>query len=134
MFGVFGKLYKDDMLKSSICKQKQLESFPFRKMCKDLKVREWFDDFSETNHIVIPRRILHRKSWEYAYITLALAERGMLQEGKRGLGFAVGTEPLPAYFASKGCLVTATDLGVSDTSENEWAQYNVPIGMDTKHF
>ena len=51
----------------------------------------------------------HRKLWEYAMICHALWERGMLRAGRRGCGFGVGQEPLPALFASLGCDVLATD-------------------------
>ena len=53
--------------------------------------------------------IMHRKFWEWAFITTALDERQMLVQNKRGLGFGVGVEPLTAYFASRGCAVLATD-------------------------
>lgn len=52
---------------------------------------------------------LHRKEWEFVSVCQALEERGMLSEGKCGLGFAVGKEPLPALLASRGCTITATD-------------------------
>ena len=107
-------------LKSSICKQIQLESDEFQNIYHDLNVRKWFDDFAQTNNICIPPDILHRKSWEYVYIVLALKERGMMEEGKKGLGFAVGTEPLPAYFASIGCNILATDLGYDNEDASGW--------------
>lgn len=107
-------------LQSCLCKQEQLESKEFQKIYKELKVRKWFDDFAGANHITIPERILHRKSWEYIYIVLALQERGMLKMGKRGLGFAVGTEPLPAFFASKGCKILATDLASENDGSTSW--------------
>lgn len=66
----------------------------------------------------------HRKLWEYGYICQALYERGMLAHGKRGLGFAVGREPLPALFARFGCDVLATDLGAGDERTRSWAQTN----------
>ena len=56
---------------------------------------------------------LHRKIWEFCFIAQALDERGMLARGRRGLGFAVGTEPLPAMFASRGCAIVATDLATA---------------------
>lgn len=62
----------------------------------------------------------HRKNWELAYICQALEERGMLVAGSRGLGFAVGTERLPAFFASRGCRITATDLPPEDGRRGEW--------------
>ena len=64
---------------------------------------------------------MHRKLWEYCYITQVLAEREMLQPGKRGLGFAVGHEPLPALFASTGCQILATDLDGSVDVSKEWS-------------
>lgn len=52
----------------------------------------------------------HRKYWEYAYVAQVLQQEGMLQAGKRGLGFAVGKEPLPAAFAKLGCEILMTDF------------------------
>jgi hypothetical protein len=51
-----------------------------------------------------------RKLWELCFISQALWERGMLQPGRKGLGFAVGNELLAALFASFGCEIVATDL------------------------
>lgn len=52
----------------------------------------------------------YRKCWEWAAIMQALDERGMLRDGRRGLGFAVGSEPLPSAIAATGAEVLATDL------------------------
>ena len=52
----------------------------------------------------------HRKPWEFASVAQTLFERGKLVEGMRGLGFAVGTEPMSSFFASRGIDVVATDL------------------------
>jgi hypothetical protein len=65
---------------------------------------------------------LHRKLWEFCYVAQALHERGMLCEGRRGLGFAVGEEPLPALFASMGCEIVATDLDAQDERASAWAE------------
>jgi SAM-dependent methyltransferase len=64
----------------------------------------------------------HRKFWEWAYIAQALHERGVLRPGARGLGFAVGAEPLAAVFAARGCAVVATDLdpGTADLLAARW--------------
>ncbi len=51
----------------------------------------------------------HRKVWEYVMICQALWERGMLRAGRRGCGFRIGQELLPALFASLGCEVLAAD-------------------------
>jgi SAM-dependent methyltransferase len=56
-----------------------------------------------------PSGRLHRKDWEYAVITQALRERGMLEPRRSGLGFAVGNEPLSRQFAARGVDVLATD-------------------------
>lgn len=64
--------------------------------------------------------IYHRKQWEYVMITQALLERGCLQVGQRGLGFAVGTEPLAALFASHGCMITATDQHATNRFAHDW--------------
>jgi len=53
---------------------------------------------------------LHRKQWEFVFVMQALWERGCIKAGNNGLVFAVGTEPLPAMFASFGCKIMATDI------------------------
>lgn len=65
---------------------------------------------------------MHRKVWEYCYIAQALHERGMLAPGRRGLGFAVGQEPLPALFANLGCEIVATDLETVAAQKNRWVE------------
>lgn len=63
---------------------------------------------------------MHRKPWEFFYIAQALQERGLLADGKRGLGFGVGQEPLTALFASRGCEVVATELGPEQAVSSGW--------------
>ena len=65
---------------------------------------------------------MHRKVWEYCYIAQALDERGMLAPQRRGLGFAVGQEPLPALFASLGCDIVATDLTTEEAQKGSWVE------------
>jgi SAM-dependent methyltransferase len=72
--------------------------------------RQWAQRIREPHQV-------DRKLWEFCFIAQALSERGMLQPGRRGLGFAVGREPLPALFASYGCEVVATDLDQSRATE-----------------
>ncbi len=94
-------------LKSCQCTQAQLQSEPFRAWA--VQMRE------DPEHV-------HRKLWEYCYITQALYERDMLAPGRRGLGFAVGTEPLPALFASLGCEILATDLDTEEARAKGWVE------------
>jgi hypothetical protein len=56
----------------------------------------------------------HRKAWEWCAIAQALMERGMLEPGRTGCGFAVGAEPLPSAFAARGVSILATDQAATD--------------------
>lgn len=64
----------------------------------------------------------HRKLWEFVFICQVLWERGAVKPGARGLGFGVGLEPLPAFFASEGCEIVATDLSPAAAAAEGWAQ------------
>lgn len=66
----------------------------------------------------------HRKLWEFVFICQALWERGVVVEGRRGLGFGVGVEPLAAFFASQGCRILATDLPAEEAVESGWIETN----------
>ncbi len=44
----------------------------------------------------------------------------MLQDGRRGLGFGVGQEPLASLFASRGCTIVATDLDMTRAEKAGW--------------
>lgn len=93
-------------LVSQLCRFATLESPAFR---------GWLERLHDGWH-------MHRKNWEHAYICQALHERGMLGPGRRGLGFAVGTEKLPSFFAALGCRITATDLATDDERNVAWAK------------
>ena len=62
----------------------------------------------------------HRKLWEDCFVPQALWEAGMLEPGRRGMGFAVGKEDLPAFFAGRGVEVLATDLNAADERAGAW--------------
>lgn len=100
----------DTLLKSCLCTQAQLESEPFQK---------WAVQLREPQHVP-----WHRKVWEWAYITQALHERNLLKAGARGLGFAVGREPLSAFFANYGCAIVATDLFEEQARQAGWVETN----------
>jgi len=97
------------MLKSNVCNQHQLETAQFSDWCSQIKER--------VGH-------MHRKIWEWCFIAQALSERGMLTAGKRGLGFAVGQEPLIALFAKHGCEIVATDLDIDTARAIGWVNTN----------
>lgn len=103
-------------LRSCLCTQARLESPSFT----------WWSE-----QVGYPK-VLHRKRWEFCFVAQVLHEHGMLAPGKRGLGFAVGKEPMPALFASFGCEVVATDLppekaGPEWTSTNQHATSIEPL-------
>jgi hypothetical protein len=64
----------------------------------------------------------NRKVWEYAYIVQAVAEAGLLRKGAQAVGFGVGSEPIPAYFALHGMDVLATDQGLAGATKEQWTQ------------
>jgi len=96
------------MLTSCLCKSSDFDTNTFKELVNELK--EGFQ--------------YHRKLWEYVMVTQALKERGCLTEGKMGLGFAVGQEQLPAFFAKSGCKITATDLDTDDERSKKWQETN----------
>ena len=63
---------------------------------------------------------LNRKMWEWVYIVQVLSERNMMTPGHKAIGFAVGTEPLPALFAKYGIQIVATDLGIEEEQSAKW--------------
>lgn len=68
--------------------------------------------------------IFHRKLWELCYAMQAFYNAGVLAEGKRGLGFGCGTEPLPSLIASYGAEVVVTDLHPEAQNTAGWANTN----------
>lgn len=71
----------------------------------------------------------HRKIWEYYAMVEALEQAECLSFGKKGLGFAVGEEPLSSYFARNGCRITASDL-TSDPHERWTKDHQVAFSID----
>ena len=101
--------------KSSLCKQADFLREHHLKWCKIIKREPEF----------------HRKQWEFVYILESLEQRGMIGAGKRGLGFAVGTEPAPAALCSFGCEIVATDINPEAGTEKGWTQGNqLCFGLD----
>jgi SAM-dependent methyltransferase len=93
------------MLKSIVCRQEHFRS-------------EWFALWSERMGFPAPAtQHLHRKVWEWAAISQALWERGVLRGGRRGLGFAVGTERVVSMFAGLGATIEATDLYAGEKAD-----------------
>jgi hypothetical protein len=66
----------------------------------------------------------HRKQWEFVNILSVLRAQGLIGEGRRGLGFGAGVEPLPSLLAARGCRIVATDLPPDDRAGEGWASTN----------
>ena len=103
----------DGLLRSSLCTEALLTSSSFVEWAE--RIRPAWDHAGSGRSVFI-----HRKLWEWLFIIQALFERGMLQEGRRGLGFGVGNDPLPSFFASLGGDIVATDLDVEQATEAGW--------------
>lgn len=95
----------DGLLASCMCNQEQMLSPDFRRWM--LAMRQ------DPGH-------MHRKQWEWAFVAQALHERGMLVPGRRGMGFAVGQEPLTSLFCAWGCRILATDVEAEHASGAGW--------------
>ena len=64
----------------------------------------------------------HRKLWEWVFIVHHLLESGVVAPGRRGLVFGVGSERLPALFASLGADVVATDAPAHIAETQGWTE------------
>ena len=106
-------------LRSLVTDEPATLAHPVSQMCTAAQMDEpAYADWVARMHRA-PHR--HRKQWEFVYIGRALEYYGALQAGKRGLGFGVGIEPLPAVFAAMGCEVVATDLDPNDQRSAIWS-------------
>jgi hypothetical protein len=104
MFGM-----KNRVPLSRLCTQEELQSKEFQKWARILRE---------------PHMNLHRKLWEWCFITDILQKENMLSEGRTGLGYAVGREPLVSYFASRGVSILASDLDIERASTAGWVGSN----------
>lgn len=88
--------------------------------------RAEFDEpwFLERERELAERRRIHRKLWEF--VALAQVYHDTISHGGRVLGFGVGREPLPAWFAARGADVLATDKPEPDY----WKSDQYANGLD----
>lgn len=101
-------VYDFGVRRSELCKAMDFKAGWFKRWCAELDEQPNF----------------HRKQWEFVYIMQALWERGCIAREKKGLVFAVGTEPLPAMFAKYGCKILATDIFPEKGIEMGWENGN----------
>lgn len=100
---LFVDIESKDMLSGSVCKFHDFS-------------QPWFHQWA---HALDHPVILHRKLWEWCIQSEILFTRKKLQPGMRGLGFAVGAEPLPSLFAARGVHIDATDINAAEAGA--WA-------------
>lgn len=98
------------MLKSSICKQEDIESENFKSWSR---LWGWNEPL-----------FYHRKNWEWSFICQALYERDKLGRDLKGCGFAVGKEPLSSVFTSMNSFITASDAPSENTQSKNWLETN----------
>lgn len=108
-------------LESSVCR---LNDILHNKKWVDILKEDFTNTLRDLNVPVDDTWFMHRKLWEFVYIIQALYERGMLVNGKKGLGFAVGKEPLPSIFANCGCEIVPTDLDSKSPDAKCWNETN----------
>lgn len=63
---------------------------------------------------------LANKHWQNAIMAEILHSNGLLMPGRKGIGFGVGKERLPALFSSLGVSVTATDQDYRSANAKLW--------------
>jgi hypothetical protein len=78
--------------------------------------------YAEFCRMIAHPPMFHRKLWEWAFIFHHLQEAGVLAEGKRGLGFGVGRERLPALFSHFGAAIVATDAPEAIGIASGWSE------------
>ncbi len=95
------------------------------------------DDFLNPRFLEICELMKHpfvwqRKVWEWVFVVHHLLESGVVKHGSRGLGFGVGTERLPAVFASLGSEILATDAPIKIAEQKGWAETGQHINSLSK--
>lgn len=102
------------MLRSAVCRREHFDTEWYARAATLIGVHPGVQPRTSTP-------LSYRKLWEWCAILEVLASRDMLRPGRRGLGFAVGAEPIPSALAAQGVEVLATDLMASDGNSDRWS-------------
>jgi hypothetical protein len=100
------------MLNSIVCKYADFSEDWYKEQELNLMIRRIF-----AGHSCAQLDFVNRKMWEWCAISQVLDERCLLRTGIKGLGFAVGQEPLASHFAARGCTILATDLALGESDQ-----------------
>jgi 2-polyprenyl-3-methyl-5-hydroxy-6-metoxy-1,4-benzoquinol methylase len=95
---------------------------------------KWATRLAYPVEVVAGPVVSYRKVWEFAAILETLEQNGLLCAGKKGLGFAVGREPLPSIMAAAGVDIVATDLMPDRVSSNWTETSQHATGLDAIHY
>lgn len=83
------------------------------------RYRQWVDEMHQPF-------VVHRKQWEWVYIAQCLdythAWHTTHGQTHRGLGFGVGTEPIGALAAKRGCEILGTDMAYANAEKSGWVE------------
>ncbi len=101
--------------KSELCKAKDMQANWYKRWCTELNEKPRF----------------HRKQWEFVYELQALWERDCIATGKKGLAFAVGSEPIPSILANYGCDIVATDIEPELGQDKGWQNGELCVGLES---
>lgn len=116
-FVIKKKIKNDKIIKSNLCCEQYFFSSDYHFFCNNIKYEP----------------IIHRKIWEYFIIAEKIKNyyKNKLKN-KKGLGFAVGNEPLVPYFISKKTYITGTDICEKHKNYHIWksTNQNIDIGFD----
>lgn len=126
-------LYKTPITEFDVPKRD--ESDPFMASSSCCAADFFHPRFKELSALLGFAPIYHRKYWEWVFILHKAMSLGACGNGKRALGYGVGTEPLPAALAKAGSFVLATDAPVEIGVSKGWlagGQYS--SGVDNLHY
>jgi len=82
------------------------------------------NDYEKFCELIHEKKRIHRKQWEFYVIYENIKKHVKSFDGKKGLGFAVGSEVIVPLFVKLGANVTASDLDPNDPSSVAWANTN----------
>lgn len=99
------------VVQSSICQHSHFSSEWYAR---------WVTNLGDQPGVSLDRPGSYRKLWEWAAILDGISSRGKMIEGAKGLGFAVGREPLSSIIAARGPSILASDLA----DGQDWATTN----------
>jgi hypothetical protein len=93
--------------------------------------KRWAKELKQSKGYLENHSLYANKFWQNAIMVQALWERGAFGEGKRGIGFGVGQERLPALFAKYGTFITATDQDFKTQKAGHWSKHELATGAQS---